>query len=354
MSPERHSTSASDAPNRRSDWLPDFCQPATVLPLLIIAGATLLTIQLAPAEEAMRPIERLTIGMLVVLVNAALAIATLCALRPGLAELRTVAAVAIAMGLVAVWAVLGSALTHWLDRSLGLAIVPGNETILSFVLRNVAVAMIVWAIALRYFYVRGQWLLEVKANATAKLDALQARIRPHFLFNSLNTIASLIRSRPQDAERAVEDLSDLFRLTLRAGTESTLADEVELVSRYLAVEQVRLGGRLTVVVDCADAPPGLPIPALSLQPLVENAIVHGIQQIEEGGTVRITARTHEDRVEIEVVNPLPTVPGRLHRGSGTALANIRQRLRHRHGDRAALEVAADGHYHRAKIIVPLP
>ena len=136
-----------------------------------------------------------------------------------------------------------------------------------------------------------QWQERVEAASKAQVDALQARIRPHFLFNSMNTIASLIRTRPAEAERTVEDLSDLFRAALgSAETPGTLGEELDLMDHYLRIEKLRLGDRLRVEIEADELPRDLPLPRLLLQPLVENAIYHGVQPLADGGTIRIAGR----------------------------------------------------------------
>lgn len=145
-----------------------------------------------------------------------------------------------------------------------------------FVGGSAAVEALITALALRYFYVIDRWEAQVGAHARAEVDALQARIRPHFLFNSMNMIASLLRRDPEVAERAVLDLSDLFRAALGAGEgNSTLTEEVQLAERYLDIEQLRLGERLQVEWHKTEPLPwALAMPRLMLQPLLENAVLH--------------------------------------------------------------------------------
>jgi two-component system sensor histidine kinase AlgZ len=218
----------------------------------------------------------------------------------------------------------------------------------------VALAALVTAAAFRYFYVQAQWQRQIRAQARAQVSALQARIRPHFLFNSMNTIASLIRSQPVAAERAVEDLADLFRAALKAGDEpSPLGVEIELVRRYLDIEQLRLGSRLKVEWDIAGLPEDVPIPALLLQPLIENAVHHGIQPLPEGGVVTIVARTEPERVVISIRNPCAPVAARGE-GNRMALGNIRQRLAYHYGNRAALEMEQGRDYYFCRLSIPRP
>jgi len=193
----------------------------------------------------------------------------------------------------------------------------------------------------------------VRAEAKARFDALQARIRPHFLFNSMNTIASLIRVRPAEAEHAVENLSDLFRAALGSDTttQSTLGEELDLVRRYLDIEKLRLGERLRVDIDVHALPADLPLPALLLQPLVENAVYHGVQQLPEGGTVTIRGQREGTNVAIEIRNPCP--PLRAAKRHGMALENTRARIEYHFGARGALKVDSGADYFACVVTLPL-
>ncbi|MBK6350801.1 MAG: histidine kinase [Proteobacteria bacterium] len=173
-------------------------------------------------------------------------------------------------------------------------------------LPNVMIAAVVGAMTLRYFYVSQQWRRSVELEARARIHALQARIRPHFLFNSMNTIAALTRSNPVQAEEAIEDLSDLFRVSLSdARAQITLQEEIEIARTYQRIEQLRLGDRLQVRWDVGALPPRCMVPSLLLQPLLENAIGHGIEPLPQGGIVDIRGRLGEGAIMLEVTNPKP-------------------------------------------------
>jgi two-component system sensor histidine kinase AlgZ len=213
--------------------------------------------------------------------------------------------------------------------------------------RTVCVAAIVAALVLRYFYVQFHWKQRMASEASARLEALQARIRPHFFFNCMNTIASLTRSDPPLAERAVEDLADLFRASLAdARAPVPLATEFDFVERYLSIERLRLGARLAVDWQVQDLPQGARLPLLSLQPIVENAIYHGIEPIRGGGTIVIAAHCRDGRLEVTVSNPFEAEHATHHHdGNRIALNNVRQRLRAHFGNDAELDSAQrDGRY----------
>ena len=175
-----------------------------------------------------------------------------------------------------------------------------------------------------YFAMRSRALFP--ALAEARLQALTARIRPHFLFNSLNAVLSLIRAEPKRAETALEELADLFRALMRDHRDLLpLADEIALCRQYLNLEKLRLGERLNVEWDIADVPADLQVPPLILQPLLENAVCHGIEPSGEPGTLRIRFARIGDELSIDLVNSCLGGNSALG-GNRMALANIRERL----------------------------
>ncbi len=195
------------------------------------------------------------------------------------------------------------------------------------------------------------------AATTARLEELQQRIRPHFLFNTLNSAIALVREEPAKAEAMLEDLSELFRQALADPDESvTLRDEVALAERYLAIEQVRFGTeRLRIRWDLDLAAGNALLPPLLLQPLVENAVKHGVEPSPEGADLRIRTERRGGRVVIEVINSLPPlrwadVP--LPRGHGIALANVRDRLNLLHDMQAQFRAGVDQGSYRVRIDIP--
>jgi two-component system sensor histidine kinase AlgZ len=249
-----------------------------------------------------------------------------------------------------------SELALWLGTAFGSVGIPQRpQDHWPFLLRNAGIALIVTAVLLRYFFVTHQWQKHVRAEALSRIQALQARIRPHFLFNSMNTIAALTRSDPKRAEEAVEDLADLFRATLRdSHSPLRLKEELELTRIYQRIEALRLGSRLDVRWDVGALPMRAFVPGLTVQPLLENAIYHGIEPLERGGTVTISGKVVDDEVELIVSNPVAEVsaPGEPRAGNRIALDNIRQRLDLAYGGRGSLTVEqTPGHY---RVIVRFP
>lgn len=221
-------------------------------------------------------------------------------------------------------------------------------------LRTLAVSAIVAALVLRYFYVQFHWKQRIASEAQARLEALQARIRPHFFFNCMNTIASLTRSDPALAEKAVEDLADLFRASLAdAQAPVPVDEEFAFVRRYLDIERLRLGERLDVRWQLGELSSEARLPLLSLQPLVENAIYHGIEPASAGGAVEIGAREHAGRLEVRIANPFSDETHARHEGNRIALDNVRQRLRAHFGETAELEAGRAGDRYEVRVSVPV-
>ncbi len=228
---------------------------------------------------------------------------------------------------------------------------PGPEGLAMFMLQSVLATAIVSMALLRYLFIRSQWRAEMVAQADARVQALQARIRPHFLFNSLNTIASLIHDDPESAERATEDLADLFHGSMRRADQSIpLGDELVLARKYIAMEKRRLGDRLSVKWSVDGLPEGASVLPMILQPLLENAVGHGVGPRPEGGEVQVFGRIEGQNLVITISNPVG--PPRDHTGAGMALRNIRSRLALAHGSRASLLTNLDGDRFYAVLTVP--
>jgi len=208
-----------------------------------------------------------------------------------------------------------------------------------FLLRNLGISAVLSAVILRYLYVQHHWRKQTIAGAYARVQALQARIRPHFLFNSMNSIACLIRIDPDKAEEAIEDFAELFRASLADVRQRvSFADEVHVCEQYLRMESLRLEERLKVVWNIDNVPEDALIPPLTLQPLIENAVYHGVQLIEEGGTIQITGLFDGKQIKLDVESPLSADSTHKHVGNQIGQQNILQRLRLYFGHAAKMRV----------------
>jgi len=336
-------------------FLPDFCDIHVVL--VVILMAELLALILALASSASYQALWVNLALLTLFVQwVALGnVVMLCLNRrrfqelpPFHAALTTYALsllITLIVSLAALWAT-PPELLSWRDDFYGAT---------GFVLRNLAIAAIVSAVALRYFYVLHQWRSNIQTEAHARIQALQARIRPHFLFNSMNTIASLTRTDPKRAEKAVEDLADLFRASLGKQEKVKLSEEIQFTKRYIDIEQLRLGDRLSVnfIIDQA-IPPNAMVPALILQPLVENAIYHGIEPQTTGGAVNIEIAAANDSILFRISNPVPRSLSHYRRsGNKMAQENIQQRLRLAYGEDSMLRIDKTETHYTVSFTIPI-
>jgi two-component system sensor histidine kinase AlgZ len=206
-------------------------------------------------------------------------------------------------------------------------------------------------ILLMYFRWRSQVLS--RALHDARLQVLRARIRPHFLFNTINAVLSVVRAQPKQAETALEDMSDLFRMAM--GEEHDLvplSQEMQLCKQYLALEQLRIGERLQADWQTNDVPDDVMIPPLLLQPLLENAVYHGIESLPQGGVITVALRRNGDELLIEVENPCARRAVEPHPGNRIALQNIRERLALLFDVEASYRVERGDDRYRVEIVMP--
>ena len=318
---------------------------------MIVAELVALVIVLEPGVESRPWLSRLGVVSVYVEWLALLNAVVLCSLRRQLDPLRARSGFLLAWVISVLVTALASAVVCRMDQALDLHLTVAPASTAHFVFGNAAICALIAAALLRYLFVLEQWRERVRAASKARFEALQARIRPHFLFNSMNTIASLIRTRPAEAERTVEDLADLFRAALGADDAlGTLGEELDLIERYLHIEQLRLGDRLRIEMDVADLPRELSVPRLLLQPLVENAVYHGIQPRADGGTVSVTGRRLPGAIEIVVRNPLP--PDAPPSRNGVSLANTRARIEYHFGTRGELRVEPGPEIYTVNVRLP--
>lgn len=331
------------------DFLPDLCQSQAVLMLVLVAE--LMAILLTIAAAGLRDFSWDALALISFFVQwvALLSAVIICRLRPYLRRWSPIRAGIVSYAVVLLVTLLLSMLGQWILH----AFLGGVHNGKSFawdvwqILTSVLVAAILAGITLRYLYLQQQLRNQQQVELNARIQALQSRIRPHFLFNSMNSIASLIATAPETAERVVEDLSELFRASLAEPTLIPLARELALCRHYLDIERLRLGKRLEVdwQIDTV-LPSDLEIPSLLLQPLLENAVFHGIEPLPRGGRIGIQITLKEKEVIIKISNPIPFAVQHQKISNGVrhnrmARDNIRHRLAAHYGAAARLSTVVD-------------
>jgi len=321
------------------DLLPDFRNVGVIARILIAVNAAVLAGALFAAPDLTQALQRFVQAAALAEPLLLLMITVLFALSGLLARLPYWGGFAAVVGLiVAIAAGYLSTVATFLEQP-----IPG--------LLNTLALCALLAVAL-LIYLRLLTKAHSPALAEARLQALQARIRPHFLFNSLNAVLALIRKDPQRAERSLEDLADVFRTLMSdARTFVRLADEIALLERYAAIEQLRLGERLRISWDLDGAPADALLPPLVLQPLLENAVYHGVEPGTGTSDVLVRITKRGERVLAQIENPY--LEAEVQRaGNRMALENIRERLQLFFDAEARIAIkAADGRY-RVELEIP--
>jgi two-component system sensor histidine kinase AlgZ len=352
----RHKVYPAVAPDgEAAGFLPNFCSGPMVINVVVIAQMMALVITLVARRISVNIFQDLLIVSLFVQWIALSEAGTLCALRSWINRLPRVPAIAVTYGLLLLVTVVVTEMAVWLLYTTGKIQTPRPDWYFYFHVQNFSISIVVNALALRYLLGVHQLQQRTLSEERARMQALKSRIRPHFVFNSLNIIASLTRSSPAKAEHAIEDMADLFRMML-SETENLvpILNEVNIAHKYIALEQLRLDSRLNVEWDIGKFPRKAIIPVLTLQPLLENAIRHGIEPNPEGGTIYVRLWEENDSIYIKVTNPVPVRRPR----SGTAaegqdLSELRGRLQLHYGDAAKLtRTSKDGEF-EVYVILPV-
>ena len=316
----------------------DACQLGVVLRAVLFVEAVVAVAALFGALSVLEWLNRLSLFTGGALPATLLWLILACSLKQSLARLGSVAQQLVGVLLGAVAGLYGCGVLYLVGL---LTPAPWVACAASGALLSV---VLVAALVLR---ARGQ----MPADTAARLGELQARIRPHFLFNTLNTAIALVRAEPAKAETLLEDLSDLFRHALTERRKAvTLAAEIDLAQRYLAIEQLRFGERIEVEWALDPATSAALLPPLLLQPLVENAVRHGVEPSATGAQIRISTQRRGDRVVIKVTNTVPAGPGEA--GHGEALANVRNRLKLLHDVQGQFQCGLRDGVYQVRIEVP--
>ncbi len=347
-------TTASPTPEEKQQakllegfFLPDLCNSRAVLILLVVSEVLVLALTLM--ETGLPGFSLLQFALVSFYVQwvTLLSVAILCQLRQIMAQLSVPLALALALGV--------TQLVTLLVSLFGETMIPDqlHATDWFWVLRNQLVSAIFAGMALRYFYVQNQLRIRAKAELQARLMALQANIRPHFFFNTLNTVSSLIAIDPDKAEGMLLNLADLFRAVLKNDDALTsLEEEVHLCRRYLDIEQTRLGARLQIDDQLPQALPDIEVPQLILQPLLENAVYHGIEPDVRDGFIRLQLKQDGNDWLLSITNSkAPAGQRGRANGHGLAQQNIQARLEARFGPGQWLQTREHSDHYEARILL---
>lgn len=333
-------------------FLPDMCRPTNVLYITLIAQLLAIILALNTSFISGHFWTSLSLNALFILWIAFTCASGFCAFKKHinrLPALQITLCIFLTINLVTL-------LMTWLISSLlpqlelFHAPIQGN---INIYLRNVGISVVFSVILLRFLYIQFQWRKQAHAEGEAYLDALQARIRPHFLFNSLNTIASLTRIDPPLAESLTEDLAELFRANMQSPQRLIpFKQEIAFVRQYLNIEQMRLGKRLVLDIDIASIPDNALIPPLSLQPIIENAVYHGIEPSDKGGTLHVIGSMKKNIITLLVINPIDPTQTSNRTGNNIAIANIRLRMESCFPDESTLTISSSGLQFQSQLKFP--
>lgn len=333
----------------REFFIPDLCAVQSILFLIIVSELLVVVYVLATSIQPQLDWEKLALLSLFVQWVVLLCAGTLCIFRQLLGRLLLYQSVSASLLII----ITITALVSLLARQF----LPYNwpaENTLWWLWRNVAVALVLGGIALRYFYLQYQLRMRERLALQSRLQALQARIRPHFLFNTMNSIASLIGTQPEKAEQVLEDLCELLRASLSEyRSRVTLAEELRLCRLYLHIEQLRLDSRLQINWQIDKGIESEQIPSLILQPLLENAVHHGLAQLPQGGEISVQIFLQGQFICLQVGNPIPeTSANGDSSGFHLGLDNIAQRLSVLYGSAAEMDINPQGSYHTVILRCP--
>lgn len=335
----------------QTPWLTNFCDNLRIFVSIVMLQIAVFIYSFGFLAFDFEYLRKLSILTLLTQLVGIVILITLCKLRGFFNHLNVIVGVLLLSLLIVVITTLLAQVIGYLDLQLTFNLF-GNQQAVDFINFKLTIASIIICLALiRYFYIQDQYNRQIQALSDSRIGALQARIKPHFLFNSLNSIASLVSIDPVKAEKAVTDFSSLMRRTFTYKKQSIpIAEELRWIKQYLAIEKLRLADRLKFEITCHKSCENKMIPTLSIQPLVENAIIHGIQPLEKGGLIIIKIEAVNNMINISVTNPY--IDKKKPRSNHMALANIKERLQLQHGSKALLQV--NGHNGEFKATITLP
>lgn len=336
-------------------YLPNLCVPQALLRAVLAAEFLAIVLALTVATDLRDFFVNLGLHSLFVQWVALASIFALCFISRFVRKPSVLKASIIVLVTIASFTLLASVLGLLVSGQMH---DPQDKALVSglFIFKNLVISLVIVLVLLRYFYIHSQWEETIEADSAAKYDALSARMRPHFLFNSLNTIAHLVHIKPDRAEEALLDLSDIMRLTLDKRSRIPLKEELDLTLAYLRMEGLRLGERrlhVNLDMDQNSLPLDLEVPPFILQPLVENAVYHGIQPRQDGGLLTVSLYDAGNRLDVAVTNPVPPSGVSTHtKGNHIAQENMISRLKLAYGDRANLKIQKSVQQYRVSFSIP--
>jgi two-component system sensor histidine kinase AlgZ len=345
------------AAGEETHFLPNFCGGRAIGGIVLIAEMLAIVITLVTRRISENLFQDLLLVSLFVQWVALSGAATLCAARHFLNGLPNPRALGFAYLLLLGVVLVVSEAAVWVWWAVGRVSSPRPEWYAYFHIQNFTVAAIINALTLRYFLARHQLRQRTLSEAQARIEVLRSRMRPHFLFNTMNIISSLIRSAPDKAETAVVDMADLLR-TMLGDSENLVpvSNEIAIAKKYLDIEALRLDNRLRVDWNVGKFPRKAVVPVLILQPLLENAIQHGIEPIPTGGVIGVRLREENDMIHILVTNPLPRLRSKSAVSplpSEHTLDNLRLRLASHYGDAARIEITQEPERFSVAVEIPI-
>ncbi len=326
-----------DSDTDAGGMFPHFCTGMSVFALVLAGELIAFALVLVNSSLWSFSWQRLGYVSMVVQWIVLLSALLLCQISRYLNRIPSVLAGALAYGVVLLVAFLVLATAQLI--LVGFIFWPG-------LLKSLLLTAIFSGLLLRFLYLQQQLRNQQQAELQSRIQALHARIRPHFLFNSMNAVASLIPVNPALAEQVVEDLSRLFRASLQEANLVSFEQEIDLCRRYVDIEQVRLGERLQVNWKCDASTHSVLVPSMLLQPLIENAIYHGVQRLPKGGVITVEAWLDESVLCVQITNPVPLFDDNhtdqledlftQNQGNNMALSNIEYRLQAHFGSQATI------------------
>ena len=339
---------------KNTNFLPNFCRVEVLFVVILSAELLAIILTFAHPFYLRDVLFDLAMNSLFIQWIALTSVGLLCFFKRFIATVSEVRAACFSYFLILTVTLIISEIAWYFLYVFPQRITVNDNTHILFLSRSLGISAIVSAMVLRYLYVQHQWRKNIETITSARYQALQARIRPHFLFNCMNTIASLTRKSPRLAEQSIEDLTDLFRASLAEPDKLIkITDEWTVCKTYLRIEKHRLADRLSIDWDIDILPKDALVPPLCLQPILENAIYHGIERLPDGGVITIKGEFSDRVLFIRVINPVPARQlDDMHKGNKQAQENIRQRLRTVFGDQGDLIIETDADSYTVSVRLP--